>query len=279
MTAFLALVRKQVTESCWTLGISASALFGLSWLFVFVAARIERELSNPLAGDGPGRPMRALRTLGGANMDFSSAAIEMALWNHPLIVLTLGVWAIGRGSAAVAAEVERGTMDLILSRPVSRPSYLASQVLVALAGIVVLAVAMVAGNQAGTRYNPIESPPTAALLLKPAANVAALALAIYGYTLFFSALDIVRWRPNLLGSVLTLAMFITYVVANLPSMDEVEILQRVDKYSIFNAYNPVELVTKGQTLAGNAGYLAGIGAAGIALAFLAFSFRDLPTNS
>jgi ABC-2 type transport system permease protein len=275
MTAFLALVRKQVVESRWMLGVSAAALFGLSWLSVYFTSRIEGRMRQVTGGGGRG-PMRMLRGLGGDDMDFSSAAIEMALWNHPFVVLMLGVWAIGRGSAAVAAEVERGTMDLVLSRPVSRSSYLASQVLVAVGGLAVLAAAMIAGNQAATRYNPIATPPSAALLLKPAANLAALALAIYGYTLLFSALDIVRWRPTLWGSVLTLAMFIAHVAANLPEMED---WKWVDRFSIFNAYNLVELVTKGQTLASNAGYLAGIGGAGIALAFLAFALRDLPTNS
>ena len=62
----------------------------------------------------------------------------MAFWNHPFFLILVSIWSIVRGSAAVAAEVERGTMDLILSRPVSRSSYLASQVGVALAGLVVL---------------------------------------------------------------------------------------------------------------------------------------------
>ncbi len=65
----------------------------------------------------------------------TSVSIMMTFWNHPLIVLLISIWAIGRGSAAVAAEIERGTMDLILSRPVSRSTYLASQVLVAMVGL------------------------------------------------------------------------------------------------------------------------------------------------
>ena len=59
----------------------------------------------------------------------------MAFWNHPFFLILISIWAIVRGSAAVAAEVERGTMDLLLSRPVARSSYLASQVCMALAGL------------------------------------------------------------------------------------------------------------------------------------------------
>ena len=40
-------------------------------------------------------------------------------------------------------------------------------------------------------------------MFRPAVNLAALGLPIYGYTLLASALDYVRWRATLIGSVLT----------------------------------------------------------------------------
>jgi ABC-2 type transport system permease protein len=276
MTAFWALIRKQVVDARWTLGFSAAALFGLSWLFVYATSRIEERMRAVAALGGAARPMRMLRGLGGESMDFSSPAIEMAFWNHPFIVLTFAIWVIGRGSAAVAAEVERGTMDLILSRPVSRARYLAAQVVVALAGLAVLAGAMILGNWVATRYNSIQDPPSLGLLLKPSANLAALGLSIYGYTLLCSSLDSVRWRPNLIASVVTLAGFIANVIANLPTLEDWKWLE---KFSIFKAYDPVEVVTKGHTLGFNLAILSGLGVAGVVLAFLAFSVRDLPSSS
>ena len=65
-----------------------------------------------------------------------------------------------------------------------------------------------------------------------------------------STLDIVRWRPNLIASVATLAMFIALVLANIPQLEDWKWLE---KFSIFKAYDPVEVVTKGETLAFNAG--------------------------
>jgi ABC-2 type transport system permease protein len=276
MTAFWALIRKQVVDARWTLGFSAAALFGLSWLFVYATSRIEERMRAVAAMGGAARPMRMLRGLGGESMDFTSPAIEMAFWNHPFIVLTFAIWVIGRGSAAVAAEVERGTMDLILSRPISRTRYLAAQVTVALNGLAVLAGAMILGNWLATRYNPIQDPPSLALLLRPSANLAALGLSIYGYTLLCSTLDSVRWRPTLIASVVTLAGFIANVVANLPTLEDWKWLE---KFSIFKAFDPVEVVTKGQTLGFNLAILSGLGVAGVVLAFLAFAVRDLPSNA
>ena len=89
--------------------------------------------SKRLESDSADTRIQWLRNLGIAEQP-SSISLMIASWNHPFILLLVSMWAIGRGSAAVAAEVERGTLDLILSRPVSRWAYLASQVIVAISG-------------------------------------------------------------------------------------------------------------------------------------------------
>ena len=144
MRPFWALIRKQLVESRWTLVLTAAALFGLGWLFVYVTARTEAEIVRRLAsddGEGGGR-IQFMRMMG---VQGTSVSIMMTFWNHPLIMLMISIWAIGRGSAAVAAEIERGTMDLILSRTVARWIYLASQVLFATVGLVILAAALFGG--------------------------------------------------------------------------------------------------------------------------------------
>src|SRR5205807_1830571 len=154
-------------------------------------------------GDGGDR-IEWMRRLGMSQVP-SSAEIMMAFWNHPFFLILISIWSIGRGSGAVSAEVERGTMDLLLSRPVSRSSYLASQVLVTMAGLVVLAVCLAAGGSLAVRYNTLRVPPDLWSLIQPAINLAALGLPIYGYTLLPSSIDHVRWRPTWIGSSLTLA--------------------------------------------------------------------------
>jgi len=276
MSPFFALLRRQVGETRWSLGISAVALFGLSWLTVYVAHITEGRIRREMAASGAAPPMRFLRGMGGPDMDFSTVAIEVTFWNHPFILLPVIVWAIGRGSSAVAREIERGTLDPVLSRPVSRTSYLASQVSFAVIGLLVLGMAMIAGNLAASLYYPLETPPGPLLLARPALNLAALGLAIYGGTVVFSAIDSVAWRSILVGSVLTLGEFILHVVANIPVLEK---WKRIDHLSIFLAYNPVEAVTKGQNLAYNVAVLSAVGATGILLAFVAFAVRDLPANA
>ena len=275
MRPFWALIRKQLVESRWTLVLTALTLFGLGWLFVYVTARTEAEIVSKLdSGEGGGR-IEFMRMMG---VQSTSISIMMTFWNHPLIMLMISIWAIGRGSQAVAAEIERGTMDLVLSRPVARWKYLSAQVLVASLGLALLAFSLFLGASIALQYNFLREPPTPSLLLRPAINLAVLGLPIYGYTLLASSLDHVRWRPTSIGSVLTLGGIIAYVVSMIPVFADASWRPWLERVSIFKAYNPIELVDKGDTLLFNASILTGVGATCIALAFVAFSFRDLPTN-
>ena len=106
-------------------------------------------------------------------------------------------------------------------------------------------------------------------------NLVAFGWAIFGYTFLLSTLDFARWRPNLIGSVATLAGFIASVLSAIPQLD----LKWLEKFSIFKAYDPVEAVTKGENLVFNCGVLLLIGSIGVVLGFVVFSRRDLPAGS
>jgi ABC-2 type transport system permease protein len=279
MRPFWALIRKQIVESRWTLVLSASALFGLGWLFVYLTSRNEARIVRSLQSDSDlGERIQWMKSLGVAEQP-SSVQLIMVSWNHPIIWLWVAMWAISRGSVAVSAEVERGTMDLILSRPVARWAYLFAQVLFAITGLAILGGALFAGCSIAVRYNVLNEPPSAWLLVRPAINFAAIGVPIYGYTLLVSAVDHVRWRPTSIGSALTLGGFIAYVVSLNPVLQDSNWRPWLERISIFKAFNPVEVVTTGETLAFNLSVLVGIGTACIVLSFVVFAVRDLPTNS
>jgi ABC-2 type transport system permease protein len=279
MRPFWALVRKEVHETRWMLGLSAAALFGLGWLFVYVTALNEAQIVQSLesdSGDLAGR-IQWLRNLGITEQP-SSASLIMASWNHPFILILVSAWGIARASGAVAAEVERGTMDLVLSRPIARWVYLTANVLVATMGLAVLGSALLGGATLATRYNVLREPPSPGTYLRPAINLAVLGLPIYGYTLLASSVDHTRRRPASVGSVLTLGGFIAWVISLIPVLRDTWYRPWLERVSIFKAYNPVELVTTGQTLEWNLAILSGVGVACIATAYVAFAFRDLPAN-
>ena len=137
MSQFAALIRKHVIESRWLLGLLCVAFLGFGWLITWQAKRFERVVET---GDLQqiGRNIRPFRFFGGQNMDGSTTALEVAWFNHPLIVLVVLSWAMARGSGAVAGEIERGTIDVTLSRPISRSNYLLSHIVYTIIGLVAL---------------------------------------------------------------------------------------------------------------------------------------------
>ncbi len=71
---------------------------------------------------------------------------------------------------------------------------------------------------------------------------------------------------------------IAFVVSLVPQLQNMSWKPWLERVSIFKAYNPVELVTQGETLGFNLAILGGIGISCIILAFFAFAVRDLPAN-
>lgn len=274
MNVLPTLIRKHLIESRWMLGVSSAAFFALAVLTTWMANRFERLMDTGELTPGD-RRFGFLRGLGGPAQDYSTTGLEVCWWNHPVILLTVLAWAISRASAAVAGEIERGTVDVTLSRPVSRPAYLSSQVVFAVLGLVALAAALVAGTLAGGLYFPLKAPPSFATLLRPAAMVVTLGMAVFGYTLPFSALDVVRWRPTLAGATITLGGLIALSVAN-QFPDYEKLLQ---KLTVFQAYAPVTVALKGEPLAYNATVLLLVFGVGVTVAFPLFQQRDIPSNS
>ena len=274
MRELVVLVRKHAHESRWLLGLSTAAFFGLAWLSVWMSFRIEGLIAKGELGRAVGR-MGPTRFLGGPAMDESSTALLTMWWNHPLITLTVLAWAVSRGSSAVAGEIERGTIDVTLSRPVSRSAYLISQIVFAMIGLIVLASGLVLGLEFGQLFHPLKSSPSIVTLSRPALMVVALGLAVFGYTLPFSTIDVIRWRPTLFSSVITLSGVVAYSVAS-QFPDYRDLLQ---SFTVFELYAPVTVAVKGEPLLFNTSVLLCIFLVGVVISFVLFLRRDLPSNS
>ena len=276
MRTWVLLTWKNLRDARAMLLLSAVALFGLSWLSVYVTGRIEARFARTSDPRDLARRQSFLRGMGGNSMDFSSAAIEMAWWNHPFIVLTIAAWSITRGTAAVSAEIERGTLDLIVSRPVPRWSYLLSHVSAAVLGLVLLMTGLVLGNLVGTQYNRVLSPPGVVDLILPGWHLGCLGFAMFGYTIVLSAWDIARWRPALIASVWTLASLIAPFLAQAPGMED---WKWIESLSVFKGYNPVDSILEAESLAYNTTILCLVGLTGVVGALIIFQRRDLPSSS
>ena len=273
MNVLFTLLRKHLGESRWLIGLSCAALFGISILTVWLASFVEQSFPTGGVPTNPER-FRFLSALGGQQMDNSTAAIEVCWWNHPFIVLIILGWVFARGSGVVSGEIERGTIDLTLSRPISRSIYLTSQILFSILGLILLATALILGNLVATPFFKLISPPGLLTLLKPAANLVAMGMAVFGYTMPFSTIDVVRWRAALIAVAITLLGIVGLTLS--PIFPDYKWLERI---SIFQFYAPVAVVIKGEPLLYNSTILLLVFGVGAGLSYWSFSRRDLPSNS
>src|SRR5262249_15694856 len=69
--------------------------------------------------DGPGKILRPF--IGGEQISiFSPTDMVSVGLVHPVTQILVCIWVIGRGAGAIAGEIDRGTMELLLAQPLAR---------------------------------------------------------------------------------------------------------------------------------------------------------------
>lgn len=320
------LVRKLLRDVRWPLLAVCVLLFVFSAFWVKVAQRVTTEIApffltigeiskipnvqktfDEVVFKGPGKISQAV--LGGADIRFDRPndflAVELL---HPVVVILVSLWAVGRAAAAVAGELDRGTMELLLSQPVPRNRLILAHLIVDALVIPVLCLSIVAGTHFGlwavgpfevdysvlkklpTPFPIAQGPPTLAIDVSgqwgAAVNLAALVFALSGVTLAISACGRSRWRALGVAALLVVGMFVANVIGQLW-----EAAAFVRPLTVFYYYQPQKVWLAGDwtTNLGDAwaggrpllalpvlGVLVGVGAAGYLVALRAFTRRDLP---
>jgi ABC-2 type transport system permease protein len=165
MPLTLVLVRKLLRDVRWPLAVVCLLLFLFSLLWVRVAWRVTTEIApyfnaiGQLVGSsqaemeevvftGVGKVSQAV--LGGSDINFQKPtdflAVELL---HPVIIVLVFLWAVGKSSGAISGELGGGTMELLLSQPVPRGRLILAHLLVDGITIPVMIMSIVVGTQLG----------------------------------------------------------------------------------------------------------------------------------
>ena len=296
-------------------------LFGFAGLWVRVTQQVTTQISplltlaSQLQGFGPTffqdlffrGPGKILQTfLGGEDVKFLDPQDTLAVVAmHPLVQAIICIWAIGRGAGAIAGEIDRGTMELLLAQPVARRMVLLAHLLVDATVIPILCAALFAGLHFGVWIvgtftvdagvyqalhmkppNPLPSYTVDANVVRPGlANMAALLFAVSGYTMWLSAAGRSRTRVLGLAILVTLVQFLVNVIGQL--WDGLAFLR---PFTVFYYYQPQAINLKGAwtvdpglawtgkpLVAVNVVVVLGlVGAVGYAMALRTFVRRDIP---
>ena len=296
-------------------------LFGFAGLWVKVTVQVTTQISPllTLAGQmqgmgpmffhnlffrGPGKLIQTF--LGGEDAKFLDPQDTLALvTTHPLVQAIVCIWAIGRAAGAIAGEIDRGTMELLLAQPVARNKVILAHLLVDVTVIPLLCLAVALGIGFGVSLVgtfTVDPGVYQSLLMKPPdplpsytvdpgvvrpglVNTAALLFAVSGYTMWLSAAG--RSRTRVLGQAIgvTLVQFLVNVIGQL--WEGIAFLR---PFTVFYYYQPQAINLKrawtvdpglawtGQPLVSVnvVLVLVLVGAIGYAMALRTFVRRDVP---
>ena len=324
----LILVRKLLRDIRWPLLVVWLILFTFSALWVKIAHSVTTEIApffntlgelakignvketyDKVVFAGPGKVSQAV--LGGSNINFNNPldflAVQML---HPVVMVLACLWGIGRAAGAISGELEKGTMELLLSQPVPRDRLIFAHLIVDLLAIPLICTAPVLGTQFGlwvvgefvVDYSTIAKaglpgvdPKRAVETLKFSAlgqwgavvGLMALMFAISGLTMLFSACGRSRWRVIGWAVLTILIMFILNVLGQI--WVDIAFLRPL---SVFYYYQPQNIWLHNQWLLDlgevwNGGQpmfqipaiplLFAVGTAGYLAALRVFTKRDLPS--
>jgi ABC-2 type transport system permease protein len=190
-----------------------------------------REIAN--SGAFP----KELMNFGSGSLFTVPGAITIG-FQHPLVIAFLGIFAVGTSTAAIAGERERGTLEVLLARPISRRTL---YVTVAGAVVVLLAVelaALLGGQLAGIVATDIGDQVDASAFWLVFANGLLLWAAFAAFSLAASV-SFDRHAPAL-GLALAF-LLVNYFLEILGSLwTDVAWSQ---EYSLFHHFQPTELLT------------------------------------
>lgn len=277
------------------------------------ASGIGKEVFDEVIFKGPGKVSQAV--MGGEETQFERPtdflAVELL---HPVVVILAALWAIGRAAAAVSGELDRGTMELLLSQPVPRNRLILAHLIVDALVIPAICLSILVGTQVGlwavgpfhVDYAVLDKvrdklPPIALAYIKngPATlevsaarqgwaliNLAALIFALSGLTMMVSAAGRSRMRTLGYAGLIGVGMFVANVIGQL--WDSAAFVR---PFTVFFYYQPQKIWLKeswstdlGNAWAGGSPLFAvnvlvvlfGVGAVGYLVALRTFTRRDLP---
>jgi ABC-2 type transport system permease protein len=231
--------------------------------------------------EGPAKIVQTL--IGGGTINLQRGLDTLSVgYVHPLTLIILTVWAIGRASAAIAGEIDRGTMELLLAQPISRSRIILAHLLVDVVTIPILCLSMWLGTWAGSCLVGLQGNPNLALRADPWSfipsllNVAVLIFATSGSTMLLSAAG--RFRGRVLGVAVLIALvqFLINVVGQLWGP-----IEHLRPLTLYFYYQPQPIIVdpawyeKGVVWLRLA-VLLGVGIVGYLLAWWTFCKRDLP---
>ena len=214
----------------------------------------------------------AFAALTGGNVFTLDGSVAMG-FVHPIPIALVAILAIGYPIGALAGERQRGTLEVLLARPVSRRRVYATALVATWVFVGILLAANVGGVVVGALLFDVASDLDPGRLLLAWVNAVALYATLAALALAASA-SFDRVAPAL-GLALAVSI-ISYAVEILGALWPD--MAGLRPWSIFHYFQPAEIMA-GNPSPADVAVLAGITAAAIAYGLWVFPRRDLAAPS
>lgn len=265
-----ALLRKTARDAAALTALGALAIIGFEALWVLAMANMADTLVELWQQLGFVR--RLLQVMFSIDVEAVSAQglISFGMVHPFLLAVSWGVLIAG-GTRTLAGEIDRGTADLLLSLPLTRPGAYVTVSLVGVATCVAFGALPLAGLALGATFVTLREPIDFGLMGIVAANFLALLLAVTGATMLVSAVVTRRGLAvAILVSGLLLSFLINFLEALIPAVAPLRFL------GLLNYYRPVEVVRDNAWPLGNMLCLVGLAGVTWTAGLVWFSRRDIP---
>ncbi|MFI6676812.1 ABC transporter permease [Kribbella sp. NPDC050470] len=260
-------LRQTLRQVRRTLGVLSLGVGAFFYLVLLASSSFTKDAPNVPFFQTPPKAMTAF--LGGSADFFHADGWLSAGMTHPVILALLTSSALLVAAGSVAAEVERGTIDLVLARPVGRVSFLLAKALASIVAVTAAELGGLAGVLVarqtidGVRELPIGA------ILRAFTGSWLLFTAVAMVAMLVSARSSLRGRAIGITVGIVVAWFFMNFIALL--IDDVSGLRFA---SPFHYFRPIDLLAANAPTA-DLLVLAVIPPVALLLAATAFTHRDL----
>lgn len=266
-----ALIRKTARDTLPLLLLCAVAMFGFEFALLSALNQVGDQIVEIMRRLTVARKIIQVLTGVDLEQDLSYTTLVSLSLVDGWMVAVMAAFMITTCTRVIAAEVERGTADLLLTLPFRRSTAFFSVSLVWIVGAVLLTFTPFVGLAMGNLVFKAKEPLEFAKLWWAAPHICGFMLAIGGIATCFAST--VERRSTAVGIVV--GMLIVSVFLNVLEAFS-SVFAYVRYLGILHYYRPVDVVRAGGPMSGTLGALLAIGLVFWLLGLRAFCRRDIP---
>lgn len=268
----LGLVRKTLRETWIQTLLFGLALMAIEVLLTLVLPQLQQGLNEILA------TLPFIRTfiqalLGGDfGENITAQTLQAVAWVHPIVLAVVWAHEIIFCTRLPAGEIDRGTIDVLLSWPASRRRIFVCEAAVWLASGLWLMVLAGVGHALAALAVPADSQPPTWRILIVLVNLYCMYLAVGGLAWFVSAISDSRGRAMAIVFAVVVASFLLNFLAQFwqPA-------SRLAPLGVLSYYQPAQILASGHWPLGNMAVLLAVGAISWLAALETFARRNICT--